>query len=174
VVVVCVLFVSLFLPLDQYGTRINESLTTSRYDRLLFAFPFVFVCPVERSGLGNFDSPWHTVATDFQIFERKKETDETFDDGPGLLTITRVGPECRETVGPTRLCHDAWLMSVLNDVTKKDMRKCGRDRGSSANLRPTRRVVPCCWLVGNASPEIMGHALSSESWVCCLILLVAR
>jgi hypothetical protein len=109
-----------------------------------------------------------------KLFERKKEIDETFDDAPGLLTITRVGPECWDTVGPTRLCHDTWLMSVLNDVTKKDMRKCGRDRGSSANLRPTHRVVPCCWLVGIASPEIMGRALSSESWVCCLILLVAR
>jgi hypothetical protein len=91
-----------------------------------------------------------------KLFERKKETDETFDDAPGLLTITRVGPECWDTVGPTLLCNDAWLMSVLNDVTKKDMRKCGRDRGSSANLRPTHRVVPCCWLVGS---------LHRRSWV---------
>jgi hypothetical protein len=46
----------------------NESLTMSRCYHLLFAFPFVFVCPIERCGLGNFGNPWRAVAMDFQMF----------------------------------------------------------------------------------------------------------
>jgi hypothetical protein len=34
-----------------------------------------------------------------KLFQRKKETDETFNDAPEVLTITRVAPKCRGTVG---------------------------------------------------------------------------
>jgi hypothetical protein len=52
-------------------------------------------------------------------FERKKETNKTFDNALGLQTITRETLECRDIV---RLARGAWLMIVLNNVTKKDMR----------------------------------------------------
>jgi hypothetical protein len=72
----------------------------------------------------------------------KKETKKTFDDVRWVLTITRVAPECRDTVGPACLCHDTWPMSVLTDVTTRDMRKCTRDRSSLADLHPTYQVAP--------------------------------
>jgi hypothetical protein len=60
----------------------------------------------------------------FKNFERKKfEIDETFDDAPWVLTITRVAPKCRDIVRPTPLRCSAWLMSVLTNVTKKEHEK---------------------------------------------------
>jgi hypothetical protein len=47
-----------------------------------------------------------------KLFQRKKETDETFDDALGVLTITWVAPEFHDTVGIVHLCHDAWLMII--------------------------------------------------------------
>jgi hypothetical protein len=51
----------------------------------LFAFTFVY--QAEHCGLGNFGSPWHSVAADFQTFSKKekKETNKTFDNAPGVL-----------------------------------------------------------------------------------------
>jgi hypothetical protein len=49
----------------------NESFTKSRYDRLLFAFLFVFVGPTRRCNLDNFDGPWRAIATDLQT--KKKQ-----------------------------------------------------------------------------------------------------
>jgi hypothetical protein len=47
--------------------------------------------------------------------------------------------------------------------------------GSSlADLRPMRGVVPHYRFLGIVSPEIKDHTLRLESWVYCLILLVAR
>jgi hypothetical protein len=50
----------------------NESFAMSRCSHLLFAFLFAFVGPTEHCSLGNFGSPWCTVAVDFQAFEKKK------------------------------------------------------------------------------------------------------
>jgi hypothetical protein len=116
------------------------------------------------------------VAADFQTFSKKekKETCKTFDNAPGVLTITRVASKCRDTVGPAHLCHDAWLMSILNNVTKKDMRKCARGRGSLADLFFTHWVMPHRWFLGIVSPEIKDCALPTVSWVCRIFLLVAQ
>jgi hypothetical protein len=65
-------------------------------------------------------------------------------------------------------------MSILNDMTKKDMRKCVRDRGFVADLHPTRRVVLRHRFFGIIFPEIECGTFPSESWVCWFLLLVAR
>jgi hypothetical protein len=70
VVVVCVLFVSLFCLYVSRETQINESLAMSRYDRFLLAFMFVYLA--ERCGFGNFGSPWCMVAADFQTLSKKE------------------------------------------------------------------------------------------------------
>jgi uncharacterized Fe-S cluster protein YjdI len=109
-----------------------------------------------------------------KLFQRqKKGLDETVDDVPWVLTITRVALEYWDTVEPTRLCRGAWQMSMLNNVTKKHMRKCVRGRGSLANLHSTRWVMPHHRFLGIASSEMKGCALPSESWVCWLFLLVS-
>jgi hypothetical protein len=102
-VAVCVIFV-FFFALMHVGNQRNESLTKSRYSRILFDYLFVFVGPIERYSLKNFGSPWRAVATDFQTF-RKKETNKKFDDVRWVLTGTRVAPECRDTARPTRPCR---------------------------------------------------------------------
>jgi hypothetical protein len=43
-----------------------------------------------------------------KLFEKKMEIEETFDGVPGVLTITRVAPRCRDTVKPARLCRGTW------------------------------------------------------------------
>jgi hypothetical protein len=90
------------------------------------------------------------------FFERKKETNKIFDDAPWVLTITQVALECQDTVGPAHPCHDAWLIIVLTDVTKRDMRKCARDRSSLADLRPMRWVMPHRQFLEIISSEIVG------------------
>jgi hypothetical protein len=46
----------------------NASFTKSTYSRILFVFLFVFVSPIERRGLQNFDGPWRVIAAYFQTF----------------------------------------------------------------------------------------------------------
>jgi hypothetical protein len=55
----------------------NESFTKSRYYRLLFAFFYVFVSPVEQCSLENFGSPLRAIFVDFKTL---KKTNKTFDD----------------------------------------------------------------------------------------------
>jgi hypothetical protein len=50
----------------------------------------------------------------------------------------------------------------LNNVTKKDMRKCARGRGSLVELRSMRWVMSCHQFVGIVSPKIMGACTSFE------------
>jgi hypothetical protein len=107
-------------------------------------------------------------------FFQKKETYKTFDDALGVLTITWVAPKCQDIVGPAHLCRDAWLMSVLNNVMKKDMIKYARGRGSLADLRSTHWVMPHHQFLGIVSFEIEDPAFPSDSWVCQLFLRVSR
>jgi hypothetical protein len=44
----------------------NESFTKSRYDRLLFAFFYVFVSPAEQRSLENFSGPLRAIVVDLQ------------------------------------------------------------------------------------------------------------
>jgi hypothetical protein len=64
-------------------------------------------------------------------------------------------------------------MSVVNNVTKMDTRKCARGRGSLVDLCSTRWVMPRHQFLQIILMEIEGRALSLESWVCWLVLLVA-
>jgi hypothetical protein len=49
-----------------------------------------------------------------------------------------------------------------------------RDRSYIADLRPMCQVAQCHWLIGITSSKIKGCALSFESWVWWLALLVAQ
>jgi hypothetical protein len=59
----CVIFLSFILMWIQ--NQMNECLTKSKYDHLLFTFFFVFFSPTERCSLENFSGPRHVIAVDF-------------------------------------------------------------------------------------------------------------
>jgi hypothetical protein len=66
-VIVCVLFVSLFCLYVSREPRYMK--VSQRPDTIASCLHlFAFVGPVEHCGLGNFGSPWHAVAADFQKF----------------------------------------------------------------------------------------------------------
>jgi hypothetical protein len=44
---------------------------SSRFDRLLFAFLFVFVGPAERCRLENFGGAWRTIAVNLRTFKKQ-------------------------------------------------------------------------------------------------------
>jgi hypothetical protein len=67
---------------------------SSRYDRLLFAFLFVFVGPAEHCSLENFGGAWRTIAVKLRTFEK---TNEAFDVTRWMLPIIRVAHECQRS-----------------------------------------------------------------------------